>query len=213
MTSDKVHRRRTKETANKYVRCPVVQIERRTYLFDAPALHHHDPIRQRRLDLIVRNVEHRAAKPLLATHDPNVVNEVEDASVLSRQTGGDGSVVWALQPSVGEYAIQAAASDNAGGGIAVGRHGSVYRYGPTGWTEVGFDRNVDLNGVAFDRNGRAIVVGVEGTIAVLDGDVWTDVRPLSGRIARRCMDLRPNCLGGWRGVRNSGRSTRLLRRL
>ena len=115
------------------------------------------------------------AAPLLATHDPSLVNEVEDASVLTRQAGSDGSIVWAIEPSLGSYAIQAADSDDAGGGVAVGRHGSVYRYGPKGWTDIGFDKDVDLNGVAIGSDGRTIVVGAQGTIAVLDGDTWTNV--------------------------------------
>ncbi|SFJ41544.1 ABC transporter permease subunit [Aerobium aerolatum] len=115
------------------------------------------------------------AAPLLSTHDPNVVNEVEDASVLTRQLGEDGAVLWTLEPSLGEYAIQAADEDGAGGGIAVGRHGSVFRYGPDGWINIGFDTDVDLNSVAIGPDGRALVVGANGTIAVLTGNDWTKV--------------------------------------
>lgn len=115
------------------------------------------------------------AAPLLSTHDPNVVNEVEDASVLTRQLGADGAVVWTLEPSLGDYAIQAADDDGAGGGLAVGRHGSVFRYGSDGWIDISFDTDVDLNGVAISPDGRALVVGANGTIAVLDGNNWTKV--------------------------------------
>lgn len=113
------------------------------------------------------------AAPLLSTHDPSAVNEVEDASVLTRQIGEDGAVLWALDPSLGDYAIQSADDDGANGGIAVGRHGSVYRYGPDGWEEIGFHTDVDLNGVAIGPDGRALVVGANGTIALLNGTEWT----------------------------------------
>lgn len=112
------------------------------------------------------------AAPLLSTHDPNAVNEVEDASVLTRQVRDGGAIVWALEPSLGEYAIQAA-DDGAGRGIAVGRNGSVYAYGPDGWSGIGFTSDADLNGVAIGPGGRALVVGANGTIAMLDGDDWT----------------------------------------
>lgn len=115
------------------------------------------------------------AAPLLSTHDPSVVNEVEDASVLTRQLGEDGAVLWTLDPSLGDYAIQAADDDGANGGIAVGRHGSVYRYGPDGWEVTGFHTDVDLNGVAIGPDGRALVVGANGTIAVLTGNEWTTI--------------------------------------
>lgn len=115
------------------------------------------------------------AAPLLATHDPNHVNEVEDASVLMRQTGEDNAVLWVLEPSLGAYAIQAADDDGADGGLAVGRHGSVYRYGADGWSRIGFDGDVDLNGVAIDPDGRALIVGANGTVALLTGDDWTKI--------------------------------------
>ncbi|MCO6390902.1 ABC transporter permease subunit [Aliihoeflea aestuarii] len=115
------------------------------------------------------------AAPLLSPHDPNAINEVEDASVLVREAGEGGAINWSLSPSLGEYAIQAADDDGAGNGIAVGRQGTVYRYGPDGWDVIGFPQIVDLNGVAIAEDGRALVVGSDGTIALLDGTGWTSV--------------------------------------
>src|SRR5690554_6055162 len=64
--------------------------------------------------------------PLIATHDPRLVNEIEDGSVLVREAGGDGAVVWRLAPSLGPLAIQAADSIDGQTGIAVGRRGTAF---------------------------------------------------------------------------------------
>src|SRR5690554_7471006 len=44
--------------------------------------------------------------PLLATHDPDLVNEIEEGSVLSRDPSGS-STVWRVVESLGPLAIQA----------------------------------------------------------------------------------------------------------
>lgn len=113
------------------------------------------------------------AAPLIATHDPRAVNEVEDASVLVRQLDAEGSSLWQLAPSLGELAIQAADSDETGLGIAVGREGTAFLYEDGGWTPHHLDGAADLNGVALNDAGNvAIAVGNEGTIGRWNGAAW-----------------------------------------
>lgn len=114
------------------------------------------------------------AAPLIATHDPRAINEIEDGSVLVRGLSPEGSVIWQLAPSLGELAIQAADSDDAGRGIAVGREGHAFVYADGGWNSLPVETQSDLNGVALnDRTGIALAVGNGGTIALLEGDAWT----------------------------------------
>src|SRR5690606_28591785 len=75
--------------------------------------------------------------PLLSTHDPRSVNEIEDGSVLVRAGDAETGVVWRLEASLGDVAIQAADGDGAGNGIAVGREGTAYRFtAGQGWSDI-----------------------------------------------------------------------------
>lgn len=113
------------------------------------------------------------AAPLLSTHDPRAVNEVEDASVLVRSGDAETGIVWRLENSLGDVAIQAAADNGAGNGIAVGREGTAYRYSAgEGWSGLETPVETDLNGVAMAADGRALAVGSGGTILLLDGEEW-----------------------------------------
>lgn len=116
------------------------------------------------------------AAPLLSTHDPRAVNEVEDGSVLIRSVGEDDRIVWRLESSLGDVAIQAADDDGAGNGIAVGREGTAYRFrAGEGWTDIETPVDVDLNGVALGEGGRALAVGNSGTVLMLDGTDWQTI--------------------------------------
>jgi peptide/nickel transport system permease protein len=111
--------------------------------------------------------------PLLSTHDPRAVNEIEDGSVLVRSGDAETGIVWRLEESLGDVAIQAADDDDAGNGIAVGRLGTAYIYrAGEGWSDVETPVDVDLNGVALGSDGRGLAVGNNGTILLLDGDQW-----------------------------------------
>ena len=96
--------------------------------------------------------------PLLATHDPRHINEVEDGSVLVRE--GEG---WALAESLGPLALNDAAQDGDAA-LIVGRAGTVWaRDGGDDWVAVDVPAAADLNAVAMGPGG-AVIVGAEGTI-------------------------------------------------
>lgn len=111
--------------------------------------------------------------PLLATHDPDLVNEIEEGSVLSRDPSGS-STVWRVVESLGPLAIQA--SDAYGNqGLAVGRGGVAYLYDEGGWRTLNTGTPHDLNGVAFSADGkRALAVGANATVLLWDGE-WKPV--------------------------------------
>ena len=109
--------------------------------------------------------------PLLSTHDPRAINEIEDASILTREVSTDDAIVWRLEPSLGVLAIQAA--DAAGdAAMAVGRGGTAFVLGADGWEAVDVPFATDLNGVAIRADGTALVVGGNGTIVLHSGGQW-----------------------------------------
>lgn len=112
--------------------------------------------------------------PALSTHEPRAVNEVEDASVLMREVTAQDTLIWRLEPSLGEVAIQAA--DASGDrGIAVGRQGTAYRFGAEGWQAIETPFEGDLNGVALRADGTAVVVGSDGAIALTAAHAWETI--------------------------------------
>ena len=105
--------------------------------------------------------------PLLATHDPHAVNEIEDGSVLER---GDAS--WTLQPSLGTLALNDAASHD-GRDLVVGRGGTVWVREDRGdWDQQSRDEDADLFGVALSPEGRGLIVGANGTILIEANGDW-----------------------------------------
>lgn len=108
--------------------------------------------------------------PLLATHDPHAVNEIEDGSVLERSEDR-----WALRPSLGTLALNDAAS-HAGRDVVVGRGGTVWgRENRGDWEQQNHDDDADLFGVAFSPDGRALIVGERGTILIEENGGWTAI--------------------------------------
>lgn len=107
--------------------------------------------------------------PLIATHDPRLVNESEDGSILLRAEGR-----WDLQPSLGETALNG--GDAAGGGaIIVGREGAVWTRQGSQWSRAEPAGEVDLNAVAANGAGDWLIVGEAGTILLGDGQEWGEV--------------------------------------
>jgi len=104
--------------------------------------------------------------PLIATHDPRHINEVEDGSVLVR--GADG---WALADSLGPLALNAAAHRGAEA-LVVGRAGTVWRRDGDGWARVAVPSDADLNAVAMGPAGGAVIVGAAGAILLDRGAGW-----------------------------------------
>jgi peptide/nickel transport system permease protein len=113
--------------------------------------------------------------PLIATHDPRSVNEIEDGSVLVREAGDAGAVVWRLAPSLGPLAIQAADSVDGEMGIAVGREGTAFLFTGGEWTDIPAPTDADLNGVALADDGRALAVGANGTVMLREGETWAEI--------------------------------------
>ena len=107
--------------------------------------------------------------PVIATHPPRQINEVEDGSVLAR--GPEG---WMLQPSLGPVALNGAAV--AGGqALIVGRDGTVYERAGQDWAPVDAGTGADLNAVALRDDGTVVVVGAGGTVLLRSGGTWSEV--------------------------------------
>ncbi len=108
--------------------------------------------------------------PVLSTHDPRHINEIEDGSVLSR--GVDG---WELQESLGPLALNDAAH-RAGEAIIVGRGGLAWaREGTGDWVPLDLPTEADLHAVALTPERRALVVGEDSVILLREGGAWTPV--------------------------------------
>jgi len=104
--------------------------------------------------------------PLLSTHDPRHINEIEDGSVLTR--GADG---WALSESLGPLALNDADSAGAAA-LIVGRQGTVWSREGGGWVQLEVPVETDLNAVALQPDGSALVVGTGGTVLLREGAQW-----------------------------------------
>ena len=88
--------------------------------------------------------------PLLATHDPRHINEIEDGSVLTRTDSG-----WALADSLGPLALNDA--DTAGdAALIVGRQGTVWSRANGAWEQIEVPTEADLNAVALQADGGAV---------------------------------------------------------
>ena len=110
--------------------------------------------------------------PLVATHDPRHIVELEEASVLVRpvdelgETGG-----WRLEPPLGEVAVSGAATTGSEL-IAVGRMGTAHYFDGESWTDIDAPVQQDLHGVAISPNGRVLAVGARGTALTFDEGEW-----------------------------------------
>ncbi len=105
--------------------------------------------------------------PVLSPHDPRHINEIEDGSVLARAPGG-----WELRDSLGPLALNDA-SQRGTDALIVGRSGTVWtRAGAGDWAQVDVATDADLNAVDISEDGRAMVVGAQGTILLREGDDW-----------------------------------------
>ena len=101
--------------------------------------------------------------PLLATHDPRHINEIEDGSVLTRTDTG-----WALADSLGPLALNDA--DTAGdAALIVGRQGTVWSRENGTWEQIEVPTEADLNAVALQADGGAVAVGRDGTVLMRTG--------------------------------------------
>jgi len=107
--------------------------------------------------------------PVIATHDPRHINEVEDGSVLQR--GAEG---WVLTESLGPLALNAAAHRGAEA-LIVGREGTVWARDGGGWARISVPSGADLNAVALGPAGGAVIVGAGGTILLDRGAGWQAV--------------------------------------
>jgi len=104
--------------------------------------------------------------PVIATHDPRHINEVEDGSVLIR-----GPIGWELADSLGPVALNAA--DHRGAeALIVGRDGTIWARNGGAWERVEAGVAADLNAVALGPESSAIIVGAQGTILVQDAADW-----------------------------------------
>ncbi|TGG95337.1 ABC transporter permease subunit [Natronospirillum operosum] len=104
--------------------------------------------------------------PLLATHDPLHINELEEGTLMQRTQAEDGSVRWVLSEPLGDVTVYDAAWQD-GVGIAVARGGNVYRYDGQ-WAALDAPFTESLRAVAVSAAGRALIVGEGGIMALYD---------------------------------------------
>lgn len=105
--------------------------------------------------------------PVLSTHEPLMVNEREEGSLLARSTDGD-RVSWVQLPALGERTLNAA-DYRDGTGLAVGHDGTAWRYQEGEWEALETPLATTLTDIAMGPGGAALVVAVDGSVALLDG--------------------------------------------
>ena len=103
--------------------------------------------------------------PVIATHDPRHINEIEDGSVLVRGAAG-----WELAESLGPLALNDADASGAEA-LVVGRGGTVWARSGAGWERQEVPTEADLNAVAFGPEGGALAVGAGGVLPLWE-DGW-----------------------------------------
>jgi peptide/nickel transport system permease protein len=106
------------------------------------------------------------AAPFIATHDPWLILETEQASVVMRVDG-----VWQLAPVLGPLAISGV--DSLGDmAVAVGRQGTAHWFEDGRWRSTNTPLETDLQDVALNTEGRALAVGLRGSLVLWDLNDW-----------------------------------------
>ncbi|WP_209427351.1 ABC transporter permease subunit [Pararhodobacter sp. SW119] len=109
--------------------------------------------------------------PMIATHDPRQINEIEDGSVLVR-----GTDTWELSESLGPLALNDA--DHRGNeALIVGREGTVWERDGDDWRRVQVPVAADLHAVAFGPQAGALIVGDSSTVLAQVGEGWRVIDP------------------------------------
>lgn len=108
--------------------------------------------------------------PLLATHDPNLMNVRTEGRVV-QFTGG----TWGQEVVAGDIPITSFAWQSSGQGVAVGPEGALMNYRESqGWTTV--DSPTDSNLYAVDAQANlALAAGAAGTVLLYDGNSWRSI--------------------------------------
>jgi peptide/nickel transport system permease protein len=131
----------------------------------------HDRLSTTGMIILVAIISLALAAPLIATHDPWLILENEDASVLIREAGQ-----WNLAPSLGILAISGVDTDGSQV-VAVGREGTVHWFTDGEWISTHTPLKIDLNDVSINPDGDALVVGNQGTIQLWKGENWQVINP------------------------------------
>jgi ABC-type dipeptide/oligopeptide/nickel transport system permease subunit len=106
-----------------------------------------------------------AFAPLIATHDPHLILEEEEGSIMEL-AGGQ----WQVRASLGSLALSGLDS-MPGRTIAVGREGTAYQQADGRWTLLDSPVATDLNHVALNpHDSTALVAGDHGVIALFTAD-------------------------------------------
>ncbi len=109
--------------------------------------------------------------PLLATHDPNVMNEKVEGIVIRF-----GDSQWDTPSQVGDTPLNALAWVDETNALAVGTAGSILHMSDRDrWVTVDSPTEHNLWAVDASSPGFAIAVGEHGTILQYDGTEWNQV--------------------------------------
>lgn len=116
--------------------------------------------------------------PLLATHDPNVMNERTEGLAASVGNGEWGNV-----SQVSDYPINGMTWINDHEAFAVGAAGSIVHYQNGNWQPVASPVEENLYSVAAVNTNSVLAVGDEGIIVYFDGSTWTELdSPVSNNL-------------------------------
>jgi ABC-type dipeptide/oligopeptide/nickel transport system permease subunit len=122
-----------------------------------------DPLALTGLVILLAVIAMAAFAPFIATHDPHLIIEEEEGSIMEL-AGGQ----WRIRASLGSLALSGLDSIS-GRTLAVGRLGSVYEQTDGRWAQLDSPLETDLNHVALNPvDGTALLVGDRGVIALLD---------------------------------------------
>lgn len=108
--------------------------------------------------------------PLLATHDPNVMNERTEGLVATFIDGDWGSV-----SQVSDYPINGMTWINEYEAFAVGATGSIRHYHNESWQLAESPTVEDLYSITAASPSSILAVGNNGTVIYYDGNSWTEL--------------------------------------
>lgn len=126
----------------------------------------HDKLGVAGLIILFSIIAMALAAPLIATHDPWMILETEQASILMREEGE-----WRLSPVIGPRAISGMDTTEELI-VAVGREGTIHWYRDGRWTSEDAPVETDLQDVSFSPDGRVLAAGLSGTLILWAGEDW-----------------------------------------
>ncbi len=108
--------------------------------------------------------------PVLATHDPHVMNENIEGTAAPFVDGE-----WQRMSVIGDRPLNSTAVISPGESYSVGREGIILHFDGDEWVEKESPVDISLQSVDFFSPEFGFAVGEKGTIILFDGQAWQQV--------------------------------------